>query len=213
VPTVAGPLYQIDTRLRPMGGNGPLVVSLDSFQRYQQDEAWTWEHMALTRARAVYGSPDARAAVTDVIASVLSGRRAVHDVVGDAREMRAKMAAHKPPAGPLDAKLLPGGLVDLEFATHVVQLTRKAGFSPSLGTAIERLVELELMPASMRAAHDVLTRLLVTLRLVAPDAAPPGDATQAVIARALGVADWTGVITALKDACADVRVFWKELTA
>jgi len=213
VPTAAGPLYQIDTRLRPMGGNGPLVVSLDSFRRYQQDEAWTWEHMALTRARAVFGSPAARAAVTDVIAAVLSGDRVAHDIVSDAREMRAKMAAHKPPQGPLDAKLLPGGLVDLEFATHVVQLTRKSGFDPNLRTAIARLVDDRAMPASMLEAHDVLTRLLVTLRLVAPDAVLPGDATQAVIARALGVPDWGGVEAALEQVCEDVMRFWGEITA
>ncbi len=212
VPTAAGPLYQIDTRLRPMGGNGPLVVSLDSFRRYQQDEAWTWEHMALTRARAVFGSPAARAAVTDVIAAVLLGDRVAHDIVSDAREMRAKMAAHKPPQGPLDAKLLPGGLVDLEFATHVVQLTRKSGFDPNLRTAIARLVDEQAMPASMLEAHDVLTRLLVTLRLVAPDAVLPGDATQAVIARALGVPDWGGVAAALEQVCADVMRFWGEIT-
>jgi glutamate-ammonia-ligase adenylyltransferase len=62
VATAAGPLYQIDTRLRPSGGQGPLVVTLDSFARYQREDAWTWEHMALTRARPVFGSPDARRA-------------------------------------------------------------------------------------------------------------------------------------------------------
>src|SRR3546814_10217521 len=56
VPTAAGKLYDVDTRLRPQGAQGPLVVTPDSFERYQREEAWTWEHMALLRARAVYGS-------------------------------------------------------------------------------------------------------------------------------------------------------------
>ncbi|WP_163360765.1 hypothetical protein, partial [Klebsiella aerogenes] len=55
VPTPAGPLYEVDTRLRPSGAQGPLVVSLDGFEKYQREDAWTWEHMALTRARPVYG--------------------------------------------------------------------------------------------------------------------------------------------------------------
>ena len=55
VPTAAGKLYDVDTRLRPQGAQGPLVVTLDSFERYQREEAWTWEHMALLRARPVYG--------------------------------------------------------------------------------------------------------------------------------------------------------------
>jgi glutamate-ammonia-ligase adenylyltransferase len=212
VATAAGPLYQIDTRLRPSGGQGPLVVTLDSFARYQRDDAWTWEHMALTRARPVFGSTGARDAVAAIIRGVLEGERPVRDVVADARSMRAEMAAHKPPAGPLDAKLLPGGLVDLEFAVHVVQLVNRTGFDPNLGAAIDRLVEQGLAPPALRAAHDVLTRLLVTLRLVAPDATPPGPATEALIARAIGVADWVAVIATLGSTRQEVRGFWMQAT-
>ena len=61
VPTAAGPLYDVDTRLRPEGAKGMLVVSLDAFEHYQREEAWTWEHMALCRARPVFGSPEVRA--------------------------------------------------------------------------------------------------------------------------------------------------------
>ena len=212
VATAAGPLYQIDTRLRPSGGQGPLVVTLDSFARYQRDDAWTWEHMALTRARPVFGSTAARDAVAAIIRGVLEGERPVRDVVADARSMRAEMAAHKPPAGPLDAKLLPGGLVDLEFAVHVVQLVNRTGFDPNLGAAIDRLVEQGLAPPALRAAHDVLTRLLVTLRLVAPDATPPGHATEALIARAIGVADWAAVVATLGSTRQEVRGFWTQAT-
>ncbi len=212
VATAAGPLYQIDTRLRPSGGQGPLVVTLDSFARYQRDDAWTWEHMALTRARPVFGSTGARDAVAAIIRGVLEGERPVRGVVADARSMRAEMAAHKPPAGPLDAKLLPGGLVDLEFAVHVVQLVNRTGFDPNLGAAIDRLVEQGLAPPALRAAHDVLTRLLVTLRLVAPDATPPGPATEALIARAIGVADWAAVIATLVSTRQEVRGFWMQAT-
>jgi glutamate-ammonia-ligase adenylyltransferase len=212
VATAAGPLYQVDTRLRPQGVQGPLVVSLDSFARYQREEAWTWEHMALTRGRPVFGSDKARAAVRAVIAGVLDGDRGVRPVIADAIAMRAEMTAHKPPAGPLDAKLLPGGLVDLEFAVHVVQLTMRQGFDPELGCAVDALAASGLAPTAMRPAHDLLTRLLVTLRLVAPDAAEPAPATRALIAQALGLADWPAVLAALQATRQEVRRWWEEVT-
>ncbi len=212
VATAAGPLYQIDTRLRPSGGQGPLVVTLDSFARYQREDAWTWEHMALTRARPVFGSDDSRGAVAGIVRDVLEGDRPDRDIIAEARTMRTDMAAHKPPKGPLDAKLLPGGLVDLEFAIHVVQLVDRAGFAPNLGTAIDSLIGLQLVPPTIRAAHDVLTRLLVTLRLVAPDATPPGHATEELIARAIGVADWSAVVATLESTLQEVRRFWMQVT-
>lgn len=212
VATPAGPLYQIDTRLRPSGAQGPLVVTLDSFARYQREDAWTWEHMALTRARPVFGSADARAAVSAVIADVLAGARPSRDIVADAAAMRAEMATHKPPAGELDAKLLPGGLVDLEFAVHVVQLVRHTGLQPDLSRAIDDLVGQGMLPPTMRAAHDVLTRLLVTLRLVAPDARVPGAATQALVARALRLADWPAVVATLATTRQDVERTWQGVT-
>ncbi|URW76893.1 bifunctional [glutamate--ammonia ligase]-adenylyl-L-tyrosine phosphorylase/[glutamate--ammonia-ligase] adenylyltransferase [Sphingomonas donggukensis] len=212
VATASGPLYEIDTRLRPSGASGPLVVSLDGFERYQRESAWTWEHMALTRARAIFGSPPARAAVDAIIAKVLAGDRPERDIVADAVQMRADMAAHKPPAGPLDAKLLDGGLVDLEFAVHVAQLRNRAGFDPHLGRAIDALVAAGLLPASLRRAHDFLSRLLVTLRLVAPDAQPPAPATRALVARALAIDDWDGVLACLDATRQDVRAAWAQVT-
>ncbi len=208
VPTPAGPLYEVDTRLRPSGAQGPLVVSLDGFEKYQRQDAWTWEHMALTRARPVFGSPSARARVQAIIDAVLQGARPERDIRAEALRMRADMAAHKPPKGPLDAKLLDGGLVDLEFAVHVTQLVHHAGFEPRLGPAIDQLAGQGLLPPAMRPAHDFLTRLLVTMRLVAPDAQPPGFATQALIARALELGSWDEVVAQLDRTRQEVRDCW-----
>ncbi|WP_436828671.1 bifunctional [glutamine synthetase] adenylyltransferase/[glutamine synthetase]-adenylyl-L-tyrosine phosphorylase [Sphingomonas sp. DT-207] len=208
VPTAAGPLYEVDTRLRPSGAQGPLTVSLDAFARYQREDAWTWEHMALTRARPIFGSDAARGAVAGIVDAVLHGARPERDIPADAAKMRAEMAAHKPAAGPLDAKLLDGGLVDLEFAVHTLQLQHRTAFEPRLALAIDQLAAQGLMPAAMRPAHDFLTRLLVTMRLVAPDAQPPGAATQALVARALGLASWDEVVATLEQTRQEVRACW-----
>ncbi|MBR0551157.1 bifunctional [glutamine synthetase] adenylyltransferase/[glutamine synthetase]-adenylyl-L-tyrosine phosphorylase [Stakelama marina] len=211
VPTASGPLYEVDTRLRPSGAQGPLVVSLDAFAKYQRESAWTWEHMALTRARPVYGSESARKAIGDIICDVLNGDRPARDIAADAAAMRDEMAAHKPPAGPLDAKLLDGGLVDLEFAVHVQQLRHRTAFDPHLGTAIESLCRGGLLPEALRAAHLFLTRMLVTLRLVAPDAKPPPEATRALVAHAVGEQDWDGVLASFDRTRQEVRACWQAV--
>lgn len=207
VPTASGPLYEIDTRLRPSGTQGPLSVSLDGFARYQRESAWTWEHMALARARCVFGSAAAAGEVTAIIGAVLRGDRPQRDVVAEGTKMRADMAAHKPPLGPLDAKLLPGGLVDLEFAVHMVQLQSGQGLDPNLRAAIGALVAAGFAPAAMLHAHDLLTRLLVTLRLVAPDALTPGRATQELVAQALGMTDWAAVLASLTETRQEVTAW------
>lgn len=212
VATAAGPLYPIDTRLRPSGAQGPLAVSLDSFARYQREDAWTWEHMALTRARPVFGSPPARATLCAVIDGVLAGGRPERALVADARQMRIDMAAHKPPSGPLDAKLLPGGLVDLEFTVHLVQLLYRTGFDPDLGRALDLLIAQGLVPPALRTAHDLLTRLLVTLRLVAPGGAADAPAVRALVAAAIGAADWDAAVAQLGATRQEVEAVWARVS-
>ncbi|TPG13133.1 bifunctional [glutamine synthetase] adenylyltransferase/[glutamine synthetase]-adenylyl-L-tyrosine phosphorylase [Sphingomonas oligophenolica] len=212
VPTAAGPLYEIDTRLRPSGNQGPLVVSLDSFAQYQRTDAWSWEHMALTRARGVFGSAATRAGVAAVIADVLATSHPERDIVADASAMRIEMATHKPPRGAFDAKLSQGGLVDLEFTVHIAQLLHRRGFDPNLGIAIDALVGDGLLPAPLRPAHDLLTRLLVTTRLVAPEVDEPSAATKALIARALGLADWAAVVAAFAETRHEVEQAWSATT-
>ena len=208
VATASGPLYEIDTRLRPSGAQGPLVVSLEGFSRYQRESAWTWEHMALTRARPVFGSQAAREQVAAIIRRVLEGDRPERDVVAEAREMRAEMARHKPAQGLLDVKLAPGGLVDLEFAVHVAQLVHRTGFHPELSKAAAALEAAGVLPTGLVEAHALLTRALVTFRLVTPDAQMPPPASQALVARALGQADWDSAVASLDAARQRVADIW-----
>ena len=213
VPTAAGPLYEVDTRLRPSGNQGLLAVSLDSFARYQREGAWTWEHMALARARPVFGSERGRAAVEAIIAETLSRERDTPTLLADAVKMRGDIARHKPPTGPLDVKLMDGGLIDLEFVVHVTQLRQRTGFDPRLPKAIEQLAAAGLLPAGLMRAHDLLTRLLVTLRLISPDAQEPSPAARETLVRACGVADWPALLAALEEARQSVRNAWRAIVA
>ena len=211
VATPAGTLYEIDTRLRPSGAQGPITVSIDGFARYQRESAWTWEHMALARARPVFGSPAARAAARAVIDGVLAGARPERDLRADAAAMRAEIARHKPPAGPLDVKLLPGGLVDLEFTVHLAQLIHRTGFHPPLGQAIAALADAGLLPAALVPAHDLLTRMLIVTRLVAPAGKVPGPATCALIASATGAADWDTLVARVAATRQEVAAAWHAM--
>ena len=211
VPTAEGALYEVDTRLRPQGNQGPPAVSLESFARYQKEAAWTWEHMALCRARPVFGSTRARERLAAILRDVLEAPRDPAKLRADALTMRAEMAIHKPPAGPLDAKLLRGGLVDCEFVVHFLQLRERTAFHPSLGEAIHALIDAGLLPASFAESQALLGRLLVAARLLAPDGQPPHEMAQAALAKACGHADYPGLLQALDEARHGVATVWAEV--
>ena len=204
VPTAEGALYEVDTRLRPQGPKGPLAVSLDSFGRYQLEDAWTWEAMALTRARPITGSPDARMAAQRVIRAALARPRGDEALRRDISAMRAEMARHKPAGGPWDVKLAPGGLVDAEFLVHYLQLRWQKALLPDLDAALAALVAEGLVPGDVRDAHALLTRALVAARLLAPDGAPP-PAAAARMAISCGQSDPEALLRALDGARECVR--------
>lgn len=114
-PTPEGRLYEVDMRLRPSGKQGPVAVSLQSFQTYQMEEAWTWEHLALTRARALVGAPDLADEIEAVRRIVLRTKGSEARVVPDLAEMRARIFAAKAPDGDWEAKIGPGRLQDIEL--------------------------------------------------------------------------------------------------
>jgi glutamate-ammonia-ligase adenylyltransferase len=211
VPTASGALYEIDTRLRPSGADGLLCASVKSFAQYQRQNAWTWEHMALTRARVLFGSDAARGDVADIIADVLHAGRDADKLRADIATMRKDMAAHKPPKGELDVKLLPGGLVDMEFIIHRLQLEKHVGIFPQLAPAIDALVIDGQLPAAFAQGYELLGRLLVMVRLVAPDCAAPAEAAQALIADSLGYANWEDLNAAIRDYRGVVIGQWERL--
>ena len=211
VPTAAGALYEVDTRLRPQGNQGPPAASIAAFATYQARDAWTWEHMALTRARVVVGSAAARARVEEAMAAALARPREDKALRADVLAMRAQMAEHKQPSGPLDAKLLRGGLVDLEFLVHFLQLREGAHFEPRLDRAVAALIQAGLLDAGIAAAHDTLARLIVAARLLAPDGAIPPPAAAAVLAEACGADDADALLQSLTAARQNVAREWNRL--
>jgi glutamate-ammonia-ligase adenylyltransferase len=126
-PMAEGILYEVDLRLRPSGNKGPVATSVISFRKYQAQEAWTWEHMALTRARPVAGDDSLRQEARDLIDIALGGARDEAKLVADLVEMRDLIEKEKPPASLWDVKLIPGGLIDIEFIAQLLSLKSRAG--------------------------------------------------------------------------------------
>jgi glutamate-ammonia-ligase adenylyltransferase len=211
VPTAAGPLYDVDARLRPEGAKGMLTVSLEAFERYQREGAWTWEHMALCRARPVFGSPEVRERVARMLHGILTMSRDSAKIAGDAARMRAEMERHKPPHSALDVKLGPGGLVDLEFAVHVLQLTTHVGLNTRLECALEELAAESLVPANIVDALKLLSRMLVMLRLVAPGDVKPTAETWQLVAEACGAGSWDELVAEHDAARQRISVLWNSI--
>ncbi|MCL6699393.1 bifunctional [glutamine synthetase] adenylyltransferase/[glutamine synthetase]-adenylyl-L-tyrosine phosphorylase [Sphingomonas sp. NSE70-1] len=210
-PTATGPLYDVDTRLRPQGAQGMLAVSLAAFEEYQRNEAWTWEHMALCRARPLTGSDAARSKVRRLICSILERPSDPARIRADAAAMREEMARHKPPAGPLDIKLGPGGLVDFEFTVHTLQLTSRIGLDPRLEVALEALVSDGLIDDGADPDLRLLSRMLVVLRLVGSKAMEPAEQSRRLVATLCGYEDWPSLLAATDVARQRIAARWARV--
>jgi glutamate-ammonia-ligase adenylyltransferase len=138
-----GPMYAVDMRLRPSGRKGPVAVSLTSFENYHRDTAWTWERMALTRARVVAGPAALRRRVEAAIREAIWQAGTPSRIRHDAAAMRARLARDLPPSGPWDVKLRPGGQMEVEFIAQVLQLIHASRHpdvcSPTTRIALQRL--------------------------------------------------------------------------
>ena len=152
-PTSEGVLYKADMRLRPSGNAGPLATSLLAFVAYHSDSAWTWERLALSRARVVAADRELGNAVGAAIAAIIGAPRDPRKTIEDVVAMRALMARERPPRHAFDLKLASGGLVDLEFVAQSAQLVAGAKIAaPQAPTAtvLARLGETGLVPEGAR---------------------------------------------------------------
>ncbi len=139
-PSKAGRLYEVDMRLRPSGRKGPLATHLQAFAQYQREEAETWEHMALCRARVVAGEPSLSAEIAQGIAAILSAPRPAPALAADVRSMRAMIAQEKASDDPWDLKILPGGLIDIEFAAQYLTLAHSSRYPRLLDVSTRAVI-------------------------------------------------------------------------
>ena len=160
-PTSEGRLYDVDMRLRPSGKAGPIAVSSTTFARYQREEAWVWEQMALTRARVITGPADLAAEIEAAIRSVLTRPRDPVALVVEVAAMRARMAEEQRTQSIWDAKHVRGGLVDIEFIAQYLQLRHAHAIpevlSPNTREALSRLRAAGVLAAD--AADDLINAL------------------------------------------------------
>jgi glutamate-ammonia-ligase adenylyltransferase len=201
--TNEGVLFEVDMRLRPSGNSGPLASSLKAFEEYQAASAWTWEHMALVRARVISAPPALAARLPRVIQDVLTRERNPDTLLADVHEMRERIAKHNKPKSEWDFKYIRGGLFDLDFMAQYLLLRHAHAYPQLLAhrapDIFARAAALELMPAPdaamLTGAYDLWQNLQALLRLTMAaneadfdeQAAPPG--LRQILAQAGAVPD------------------------
>ena len=223
-PMAEGVLYEVDLRLRPSGNKGPVATSIRAFSKYQAEEAWTWEHMALTRARAVAGDDDLAGDVRETIDAVLGKEREAAVLLKDLREMRELIETEKPPKDQWDVKLIPGGLIDIEFIAQYLSLTARAeGLEP--GEALTGTIEvLETLGPDrigveavekLVAAHHLWMAQTQILRLCVDGVFEPDDAPAGltdILLRAANAPDMRALEADMKMTSRDIRALFDEIT-
>jgi [glutamine synthetase] adenylyltransferase / [glutamine synthetase]-adenylyl-L-tyrosine phosphorylase len=221
-PTTEGMLYAVDLRLRPSGHQGPLATSLASFIEYQQTAAWTWEHMALTRARVISGPRNLRNHVEAIIAEILQKPRDQAKIASDVREMRARIAAEKGTTDIWDLKQVRGGLVDLEFIVQYLQLVHANMYPEILNTntadCIRKLAEFGLLNQAdghdLGEAAKLYNTLAGQLRLMEDGPFKPDQASRGLkqrLARAAEVPSFSALEASLKATLSIVYAAFKRL--
>jgi glutamate-ammonia-ligase adenylyltransferase len=212
-PGVEGRLYDVDMRLRPSGNKGPVAVSLSAFRRYHEQDAWTWERMALTRARVIAGPAALRAVVAGAIRTAIMGGTV--SVREDAAAMRIRMLRELPPDGPWDVKPRPGGQIEVEFIAQVLQLlnagTMPEVLSPTTREALHRLRQAGALKAedaallirADRAWRTVQGMLRITVGREAGETLP--EASALPLLRAMGAENLVELRTELEALADEVR--------
>jgi glutamate-ammonia-ligase adenylyltransferase len=217
-----GSLYHVDMRLRPTGRSGPVATQIDGFRGYHEQEAWTWEHMALTRARVVSASPGFAARVEAVVRETLTRGRDPSAVAEDVLEMRRAIAQEKGEGERWDLKYAAGGLVDLEFIAQYLQLVHAAARPEILDTSTARVLdrawaagvlapeEADVLRPAARLYHN-LTQVL-RLCLSGPfDPKTAGGELLRLLARAADLPDFATLEPHLAETQARVRASFNRI--
>ena len=220
--TSEGGLYEVDMQLRPSGTKGPVAVSFAAFEHYYEQEAETWELLALTRARVVWATSDAFTfAAQGALEAALRRPRAQAPLAADVHEMRMLMERERPPKGEWDLKLSPGGLVDIEFAAQFLQLAHAAQggpLHPNTATALAALRAAALAPhgplddlARAWTLQQNLTQLLKVALGDDPDPGAEPPAFRSLLARAGDLRDFRQLRARLKTERAAARLAYEAI--
>jgi [glutamine synthetase] adenylyltransferase / [glutamine synthetase]-adenylyl-L-tyrosine phosphorylase len=211
-----GVLYDVDMRLRPSGRAGPVASHIQSFAEYQDHEAWTWEHMALTRARVISSSPAFRAKIEKTIRDVLTRPRNAHGIATDVADMRRAVALEKGEGDIWDLKYAAGGIVDIDFVAQYLQLIPAADQPGILDVSTLHVLDnaarlgvlppaaAEVLRPAARLYHDLtqILRLCVSGKF-APETA--GEDLLRAMARAGDAPDFSSLEARLRETQAEVR--------
>jgi [glutamine synthetase] adenylyltransferase / [glutamine synthetase]-adenylyl-L-tyrosine phosphorylase len=197
VQTNYGVLYPVDMRLRPSGRSGPLATQIDGFLSYQEREAWTWEHMALTRARVICGPPLFAARIEAIIRDVLRRKRDPALIAADVADMRGAIAKEKGDADPWELKYAAGALVDIEFIAQYLELVHASEMpqilDPTTARTLEKAERLGVLrpedAAVLRPAVTLFHNLTQILRLCLPGKFDPASASAGVLGLLARAAD------------------------
>ena len=217
-----GVLYDVDMRLRPSGRAGPLASRLDSFAEYQDREAWTWEHMALTRARVISASPEFRGKIEAVIREVLTRPRDRGVIASDVAEMRRAIALEKGEADIWDLKYAAGGMIDIEFIAQYLQLVHAAKHPEILDVGTLRVIDhaarLGVLPQAaaevLRPAARLYQDITQILRLCVSGKFKPetaGDDLLRMLARAGDAPDFSSLQARVRETQGEVRRVFVEV--
>lgn len=217
-----GVLYEVDMRLRPSGRAGPVASHLTSFAEYQEREAWTWEHMALTRARVISAAPEFRTKIEGIIRSILTRPRDAAAVANDVVEMRRAIALEKGENDVWDLKYAAGGIVDIDFIAQHLQLVHAAQKPDILDVStlhvLDNAARLGVLPQSsaeiLRAATRLYHDLTQILRLCVSERFKPetaGEDLLRLMARAGDAPDFSSLEARVKETQSEVRRVFREL--
>jgi glutamate-ammonia-ligase adenylyltransferase len=222
-PTSEGMLYEADLRLRPSGRSGPVATHIDGFVDYHRTESWTWEHMALTRARVVSASDGFSTRIDAAIRGILTQKRDRAQTIADVVDMRRAIADDKGDDDRWNLKYARGGLVDLEFIAQATQLIHAANSPSILDTNTARVIEnaatlelidkadVDVLRRAYRLQHD-LTQILRLCLVDRFDAKTARPALKQLLARAGELPDFATLDADLIEAQRAVRkVFEKRL--
>ncbi len=215
-PTRAGKLYEVDLRLRPSGRKGPQATQFSAFRLYQANEAETWEHMALTRARFVAGEKRLGDEIAATIAAVLTRRRDKAKLAEDVKAMRELIAREKGDQDPWDLKLVSGGLIDVEFVAQYLTLAEarsvpellNVSTRATLAAAAEAGVIARDDAEALIAAHRLYTDATQVMRVAVAGPFDPATAASGVkrrIAAAAALPDFESLQGAVGEAREAVR--------